>query len=324
MSANTVKTSFLVLSDTHGAAFKVPSRRVDVAIHCGDLTDESKLAEFRTTLDLLRQLDAPLKLVIAGNHDFTLDMLTFQNRLSEAVEPIEPELVKRVFGDFGQARQLIDDAKDTGIIFLDEGDHQFTLANGASLKVFATPFTPSKSGWGFQYGPETGRQFPISKDTDLIISHGPPLGVMDYTDSRRRAGCPHLFAAVARSRPRMHCFGHIHEGWGAKLVTWRDQLSDQPSHFADIDNSRSIVIDKLANLIPNKFDTPESAKEKQSKARVYTDRGYTSASHCSHDTDPLRPGQQTLFVNASSQGLHPDLPHQPFWIVDIDLSKATD
>lgn len=66
MSANTVKTSFLVLSDTHGEAFKVPSRRVDVAIHCGDLTDESKLAEFRITLDLLRTLDAPLKLTVGG------------------------------------------------------------------------------------------------------------------------------------------------------------------------------------------------------------------------------------------------------------------
>ncbi|KAK6193724.1 hypothetical protein LQW54_012150, partial [Pestalotiopsis sp. IQ-011] len=140
-----------------------------------DLTDEAKLAEFRTTLDLLQQTDAPLKLVTAGNHDFTLDILTFQNRLSGAVEPIEPELVKREFGDFGEARQLIDEAKDAGIMFLDEGNHQFTLTNGASLKVFATPFTPSKGGWEFQYAPETGRQFPICEGTDLVISHGPPL-----------------------------------------------------------------------------------------------------------------------------------------------------
>ncbi|KAI4601607.1 hypothetical protein KJ359_011738 [Pestalotiopsis sp. 9143b] len=212
MSAITVKASSLGSFDTHGEAFEVPSRGVDVAIHCGDLTDESKLAEFRTTFDLLHKLDAPLKLVIACNHDFTLDILTFQNRLSEVVEPIEPELVKTEFGDYGEARQLIDEAKDPGVIFLDEGDHQFTLANGASLKVHATPFNPSKGGWGFQYSPETGRQFLISKDPDLVISRGPPLGVIDYTDSGRRAGCPHLFGAVAISGSRMHCFGHIHEG----------------------------------------------------------------------------------------------------------------
>ncbi|KAI0133555.1 hypothetical protein BJ170DRAFT_606663 [Xylariales sp. AK1849] len=60
---------------------------------------------------------------------------------------------------------------------------------------------------------------------------------MDYTDSKQRAGCPHLFGAIRRAKPLLHCFGHIHEGWGSKLVTWRDKISERPSHFTDIDNS---------------------------------------------------------------------------------------
>ena len=50
------------------SGFKLP--KADVAIHCGDLTDGSLLEEFRGAIRLLRDIDAPLKLVIAGNHDF--------------------------------------------------------------------------------------------------------------------------------------------------------------------------------------------------------------------------------------------------------------
>ncbi|KAF7524546.1 hypothetical protein G7054_g11374 [Neopestalotiopsis clavispora] len=322
MDTRRIKTKILILSDTHGEDLVLPPQHVDVAIHCGDLTEESKLAEFRTTLNLLRRLDAPLKVVIAGNHDFTLDTPNFEKILSEAADQAsDPGLVKQVYGDFGEARKMIDDAKDAGIVFLDEGNHQLKLENGALLQVYATPFTPGRGGWGFHYTPETGRDFDIAQGTDIVVSHGPPLGIMDYTDSRTRAGCPHLFGAVARSRPRLHCFGHIHEGWGAKLVTWREQISDVPSHFSDIDNGRSVVIDKLANMIPTKFDTAENAAEKQKKAQSLVQSGYAVTSHCSEDKDPLQPGQ-TLFVNASLQGRHPQLPNQPFWMVVLDLPES--
>ncbi|KAF3005325.1 hypothetical protein E8E14_001940 [Neopestalotiopsis sp. 37M] len=285
MDTRRIKTKILILSDTHGEDLVLPPQHVDVAIHCGDLTEESKLAEFRTTLNLLRRLDAPLKVVIAGNHDFTLDTPSFEKILSEAADQAsDPGLVKQVYGDFGEARKMIDDAKDAGIVFLDEGNHQLKLENGALLQVYATPFTPGRGGWGFHYTPETGRDFDIAQGTDIVVSHGPPLGIMDYTDSRTRAG-------------------------------------DVPSHFSDIDNGRSVVIDKLANMIPTKFDTAENAAEKQKKAQSLVQSGYAVTSHCSEDKDPLQPGQ-TLFVNASLQGRHPQLPNQPFWMVVLDLPES--
>ena len=69
-----VRTRLLILSDTHGVSLSAsdfPDQRADVVIRCGDLTDESKLYEFRTIIQLLKDIDAPLKLAIAGNHDFT-------------------------------------------------------------------------------------------------------------------------------------------------------------------------------------------------------------------------------------------------------------
>lgn len=170
-----IKTQILVLSDTHGKAFaddRLPA--CVVVIHCGDLTDGSKLEEFQTALHSLTLIKAPLKLVIAGNHDFSMDPPAFGRKVADAAQLLEPELVAREYDAPGQARKLFDDAKDAGIVFLDEGAHQFVLANGAQLSVYASPYTPSMGQWGFQYHPNKGHEFKISKGTDIAITHGPP------------------------------------------------------------------------------------------------------------------------------------------------------
>ncbi|KAI1454227.1 Metallo-dependent phosphatase-like protein [Annulohypoxylon moriforme] len=323
-----IKTRFLILSDTHGMEIlpeNYPYHRVDVAIHCGDLTEESKIAEFRTSINLLKNINASLKLVIAGNHDFTLDTPMFERKIIEAEPALELDLVAKEYGNFGEARDLFEDeeAKKTGIVFLDEGTHRFILENGAALTVYASPYTPSTGDWGFQYHPEKGHTFSIQQGTDIVITHGPPKGIMDLTYTRERAGCPDLFAAVAKISPRLHCFGHIHEGWGAKLVTWREKISEIPSHFADIDNERSVVIETLKAFQRSEVDeeTTDAALRKTNKAKLCTEGISRCISHCIGDQNRLLEGSQTLFVNAAIQGdeKHPvQLP----WLVNIELCRA--
>ena len=320
-----INTRLLIISDTHGMDFNPadrPLQRADVAIHCGDLTDGSKLEEFQTAIQLLKDINAPLKLAIAGNHDFTMDLPAFERKIAEVTPPLDPELVAKEYGTPGEARQLFEDAKDAGIMLLDEGTHQFTLENGALLTVYASPYTPALGAWGFQYHPEQGHKFSIKREVvDVAITHGPPKGIMDYTYGRERAGCPDLFAAVARARPQLHCFGHIHEGWGAKLVTWRDDHGEQPTHFTAIDNDRSPLIEKLACLRPSKFDTQEDAEQRLKKLERYNLDRCCITSHCTGDEHPLEHDKQTLFVNASISGSG-DIPVQRPWLVDIELSRA--
>lgn len=282
------------------------------AIHCGDLTDESKLEEFKTTFQLLKGIDTPLKLVIAGNHDFTLDTPAFKSLVAEMPGREDPELVMKTNGKHGQVNKLLEEAKWSSIIFLEEGTHHFTLENGASLTVYASPYTPSKGNWGFVYNPEQGHDFQI-EGVDLVMTHGPPEGVMDRTIEGKRAGCPNLFAAIARARPHMHCFGHIHEGWGAKLVTWRENISERPSHFSDIDNSASQVIAKLSRST----GAPEALDETRG-----TREGCYSTGHCEGDETPINQGAQTLFVNAAIKGSEENTM-QPPWLIDIELPKAS-
>ena len=144
---------------------------------------------------------------------------------------------------------------------------------------------------------------------------------MDYTESKQRAGCSDLFTAVARARPRLHCFGHIHEGWGAKMVSWRNPLTDTPSHFTDIDNERSVIVEKLSGFKQSRFDTSESKEQKLKKTEYYRRERCYATSHCTGDPHPLEFGAQTLFVNAAIEGTE-EHPLQLPWFVELELPRA--
>ncbi|KAI6763848.1 hypothetical protein HG530_007637 [Fusarium avenaceum] len=321
MAKKTVKTRFLVISDTHGSEdFRTPLDPADVAIHCGDLTQESKLDEFRATLRFLKGLDAPLKLFIAGNHGFTLDTPVFKRKIAEA-GLLEQTLVDQEYGVFGQARRLPDDAADDGIMFLDEGVHYFDLVNGAHLTVFASPYTPSTNDSAFQYHPYLNDDGDIDPLVDIVITHGPPQGVLDMSFSKERLGCPGLFQEIARRKPLMHCFGHVHEAWGAKLVQWRRPTPDFPSHFTAIENQGSYVIDSLARLRPSRFDSVATIEKKEERRRVYERDRVVRTRHCKGDEFPVVRGLHTLFVNAAVQGLEEDPAKYP-WLVELELPLA--
>lgn len=295
---STVKTKILIISDTHGLTFPNtlhPNEAVDVAIHCGDLTQHSTLAEFTTTLSLLDSLHADLKLFIAGNHDFSLDDAAFRAKLAEASLP--DDLVRRTFGN--NARDFLRTHTNPGLVFLDEGHHSFRLNNSAQLNLYATPYTPDTGGgWGFQH---TQREFDINRDTDIVISHGPPYGILDMDDGVRRS-CASLFKAIATAQPRVHCFGHIHGGWGSRYVTWKKRISEVPSHFTDIEHAESRVLASLRT--------------------VKVHEGVRKSSHCLGDEYPAQKGA-TVFVNAASMGDDGGLS-QMAHALEMELPRAGD
>jgi predicted phosphodiesterase len=66
---------FLILSDTHGAKLPEKLPPCDVLLHCGDLTENGTPERIRSALQDLGKIEAKLKLVIAGNHEISLDKL---------------------------------------------------------------------------------------------------------------------------------------------------------------------------------------------------------------------------------------------------------
>jgi predicted phosphodiesterase len=81
--AGTVTTRFIIISDTHdyqfddavavSGQFFRPVPKADVLLHCGDLTQIGDLHAFKKCLEMMKSIPAELKLVIAGNHDLSLD-----------------------------------------------------------------------------------------------------------------------------------------------------------------------------------------------------------------------------------------------------------
>lgn len=55
----------------------------------------------------------------------------------------------------------------------------------------------------------------IPDNIDVLITHGPPFGVLDGTVYGKRVGCEELLLRVYHVKPRYRLFGHIHESYGS-------------------------------------------------------------------------------------------------------------
>ena len=54
-------------------------------------------------------------------------------------------------------------------------------------------------------------------DTDILITHAPPFGIMDF-DGRRNYGSEVLLQKVSEISPKLHLFGHIHNAHGIQKI----------------------------------------------------------------------------------------------------------
>lgn len=88
------------------------------------------------------------------------------------------------------------------------------------LKIYGSPYTPTYVPSAFQYS--SRQDFwnnKIPDDADIVITHGPPRLHLDASNGIPR-GCSSLAAEIARVRPRLHIFGHIHAGYGREDVVF--------------------------------------------------------------------------------------------------------
>lgn len=184
------------VSDTHLAHdFKVPDG--DILIHAGDLTGRGTFAEIASAGRWLAGLPHKHKIVIAGNHDFL-----FQKDINHG---------KHALGDgFENVEYIQDEAIKV-----------------AGLTIIGSPWTPRFYDWAFQLdrGRPAGehwtnilRRSQAAFDptgVDILITHGPPFGILDKTYRGDHVGDKDLLAMCRRMQPRLHVFGHIHHSHGA-------------------------------------------------------------------------------------------------------------
>ena len=171
------------VSDTHGAHRDLVVPDGDLFVHAGDITRRGELDTVADFDRWLGELPHRHKVVICGNHDFA-----FQE---------QPHA----------ARGLI-----TNAVYLE--DSGVTVGG---LTVYGSPWQPWFGGWAFnlERGPALAAVWAKIPDrTDILVTHGPPAGILDRTSRGIVAGCKDLFDRVWEVRPRLHVFGHIHESAG--------------------------------------------------------------------------------------------------------------
>lgn len=248
-------TRFICISDTHGGRFRVPEG--DVLLHAGDLTRRGKLSELRSTVEWLASLRHPYKIIIAGNHDRALDSNTPVKTLKQSREL-----------DHAAALNLLtsSQARASNIHYLNCETFQIPSADGRkSWKVYGSPWTPWFRGLSFNYKEDMAQEIvgSIPPDADIVMTHGPPHGVLDLTRKEGvHAGCPTLLSRIAELKPRLHVFGHIHESRWSRVQQWENQ--DNLSRLAaDLPLPSTVFLNAANSPVTSNFGPEASSADGQ-------------------------------------------------------------
>jgi len=176
------------ISDTHGFNRGLELPEGDFLVHAGDLTKKGRPSELQNATDWLRALPHRHKVLIAGNHDFCLETPT----------PAEREMLRGLSYLRDESLEL------DGVLF------------------YGSPWQPWFYNWAFNLPrgealARVWRQIPGA--TQVLITHGPPLGILDRTFDGREVGCQDLLERVLEVQPQLHLFGHIHESYGSQQMS---------------------------------------------------------------------------------------------------------
>ncbi len=172
------------LSDTHNCNDEISVPDGDILIHAGDASIRGTTGEIALFNEWFANLPHENKIFVAGNHDWLFE-----------TNP-------------AAARKLL----DSKIVYL-----QDTSIEIENFKIYGAPWQPRFYDWAFNLhrGREIEQKWKlIPRDVDILITHGPPNGILDRTPQGDFAGCEELRRCVEEIQPKAHIFGHIHSGYG--------------------------------------------------------------------------------------------------------------
>lgn len=180
---------FICISDTHGKHRELSLPKGDVLLVAGDFTWKGKLEEIHEFNQWLKTLPFRYIVVIGGNYEYCLDT-----------------------SHSGEYNAKVAEKALTNCIYLI--DSHVTIHG---IKIYGSPFQPKLGNMAFNLnrGAQLKRVWDkIPEDTNILLTHTPPLGYGDRTFFGKHVGCEELAKAVKRIKPQIHVFGHIHEGYG--------------------------------------------------------------------------------------------------------------
>src|ERR1700678_1588641 len=188
-------TRTVCISDTHTKHAAVVVPEGDVLIHAGDFTFHGEYHEVYNFANWFKAQPHASKICIAGNHE-----LTFES-------PNRNIVVNLI--------------RESGAIYLENSGCEI---NG--LNYYGSPYTPLYFNWAFNL-PRNGQELydnwnKIPDDTNVLISHGPPFGILDSVKELDRPlqGCEMLRKRVFQlPNLKLSVHGHLHMGYGQTTIS---------------------------------------------------------------------------------------------------------
>lgn len=181
------------ISDTHSKHNHLTSKAYnnilgsgDVLVHAGDISSVGKTHEIKNFLDWFSNTEFTHKIFIAGNHDWAFEI---QNDIAP-------------------------DYKEKGVHYLFDSSVEIDGVN-----FYGSPWQPAFCNWAFNLprGEKLAEKWAkIPGNTDILITHGPAAGMLDYTITGEQVGCQDLFYRIMEIQPKIHVCGHIHWAYGQK------------------------------------------------------------------------------------------------------------
>ena len=159
----------------------------DMLIHTGDESNYRMSAlnyhEAINFLEWYGSLPNKYKIFVAGNHSTA----------------IEKRLITKK------------DIESLGIIYLEDSEIEIE-----GINIYGSPCTPKYGDWAFMRDRAKMDKawIHIPENTNILITHGPPYGILDLSENRERelemVGCKRLLHYVKQIKPKYHFFSHIH------------------------------------------------------------------------------------------------------------------
>lgn len=176
----------------------------DLLIVTGDLTAKDNPIEYINFYEWCKDQYYEKIIIISGNHDIFIE-----NLKSKFFPPTTY---------YSHCEYLCDSGTEFEV-----------------YKIWGSPWTaqfpginPKCTAFTVPYGPETEIELNkkwemIPDDIDILITHGPPNGILDAVGEYDKGKSRHVGSTslrehvIGRIKPKLHIFGHIHE-WGGKQV----------------------------------------------------------------------------------------------------------
>ncbi|KAJ3572801.1 hypothetical protein NP233_g2845 [Leucocoprinus birnbaumii] len=231
-------TRFICISDNHSRTrYAMPPG--DVLLHSGDLSSWGQPKQVMTTLNWIKSLNYPTKIIIAGNHDLCLD----KDIPASIFEGADVDIIEiSAAQDYVKGEEM----REANVHYLEYESFEFTTASGRTWKVFGSPASPKHAAGAFQYverAEATAIYDLIPCDTEILLTHTPAKHCLDMTRRGKEAGCRALRDRLKKlAACRLHVFGHIHEDAGVDMMEVEGSNASKNDDYASISDADGLLI----------------------------------------------------------------------------------